>query len=180
MQWLCQLLERKEIWTIIGVILGFGLGELSRIIREWKRRRKLKRALFDEIETNNHLINQKKDNLRQIIEALDKKQVLRGESVHAATTIYDSYFPKIIDCLAPILRDNIHIIYGHLKVNDSFMDQYYSSITMDIQRGVLANPWASYKKQFTDICNSYILIQNLINDIIAQKPQDVFNRHNKK
>ncbi|MDO9230051.1 MAG: hypothetical protein Q7U03_10855 [Syntrophales bacterium] len=180
MEWLCQFFERKETWAIMGVILGFGLGELSRIIREWKRRRKLKKALLDELKMNDHLINQKKDNLGQIIEALKNKHILRAESVHAATTVYDTFFPEIIECLEPLYRDNIHIIYGHLKVNDSLMDGFYSSIVRDIQQGILKDPWKSYRNQIEDMTNSYSTAQSLIKAYLANKPQDVLYRHSER
>mgnify|MGYP001128390731 CR=1 FL=1 len=180
MQWLCQLFERKEIWVLIGIVLGFSLGELSRIIRGWNRRQKLKKALLDELQMNNHLITQKKDNLSQITKALNNKQILRAESVHVATAVYDSFFPEIIECLKPIFRDNIHIIYGYLKVNDSLMDQFYSSILRDIRQGIIQDPWKSYKNQLEDMTNSYSTAQNLINDCLANKPQDVLYRHSSK
>ena len=180
MQWLCQVFERKEIWVLIGIVLGFSLGELSRIIRGWNRRRKLKKALLDELQMNDHLITQKKDNLSQIIKALNNNQILRAESVHAATTVYDSFFPEIIECLKPIFRDNIHIIYGYLKVNDSLMDQFYSSIVRDIQQGIIKDPWKSYRDQLEDMANSYSTAQSLIKDYLAHKPQDVLYRHGER
>ncbi|MFH1296729.1 MAG: hypothetical protein ABIJ04_05585 [Bacteroidota bacterium] len=164
----------------MGVILGFGLGELSRIIRGWYHCRRLKKALFDELVVNYHLIDQKKGNLSQIIDALENKQILRGESVHAATTIYDSCISEIIGSLQPIYRDNLHIIYERLKMNDTLLDHFYSGVTRDIQQQILRDPWLAYKKQLTDMSNSYAIVQSLIKDVVAKSPQDVMYRHSKK
>lgn len=66
MEWLCQLFERKETWVLIGIVLGFSLSELSRIIRGWNRRRKLKKALLDELQMNDHLTLRRKITLAKL------------------------------------------------------------------------------------------------------------------
>jgi hypothetical protein len=113
-EWIDRLVEKKEAWTLLGVVIGFLLAEVSRWIRDFMRRRRVELALRDELDTNLHLVDQKKDIIRQMIQALDKQTILRGESVHSASIVYTTHIDLLSEFLKPLERDSLHIIYEHL------------------------------------------------------------------
>ena len=164
----------------LGVLLGFGLGELSRIIREWRQRRRLKAALLDELDMNLHLIPQKEDNLQNMIKALRNKTLLPGKSVHSASTVFRTHIGEIGAHLEPIYRDNLHVIYEHLRVNDEFMDQFEQEFKRDRQLKIMENPWDAYVTFLSDLLDSLNVVKRLISALRSKNPTDVFNRHSKQ
>lgn len=175
-----KFFEKKEVWTLIGVALGFLLAEGSRWFREFNRRKRVKGALRDELDTNLHLIEQKKDTLRQMIQALEQRKILPGESVHSASIVYTAQISLLSEFLKPLERDSLHVVYERLRVADKMMDEFEYRIKKDLELKVMKNPWAAYKTQLTELSVSYDVVQSLIKDFIAKKPRDVFYRHDKK
>lgn len=56
-----EFLKYDAFWTILGVVLGFCLGELTAVLKDIRSRRKIMRSLKDELQSNVSIIAQKQD-----------------------------------------------------------------------------------------------------------------------
>ncbi len=134
-------------------------------------------ALLDELRTNLSLIEQKKSILNQIIEHLKDNKLLPGSSAHAITTVYDSLLSIIYTSLDRTQRENLHVIYQHLKLNDAFLDAFERDFKADLKAGTLKHPWESiesYKSKCYEVHNDYTNVQGLIRAYLNGTPVKVF------
>jgi hypothetical protein len=171
---LTKILEKKEAWALIGVIVGAFVSVFIKWVGNILHRRRVKKALRNELERNLYTIIFKKDIIRQIIENLQIKKILSGNSVHSAKSVYIKYISLFSVYLKPIEMDNLHIIYEHLRHHDKFMDEFESRIKNDIESNRISDPWLKYEKDFKDINETYDLVQSLIKDYLENKPKDIY------
>ena len=80
----------------------------------------------------------------------------------------------------PIYRDNLHVIYEHLRVNDEFMDQFEQEFKRDRQLKIMENPWDAYVTFLSDLLDSLDVVKRLISALRSKNPTDVFYRHTKQ
>lgn len=175
-----EFLKYDAFWTILGVVLGFCLGELTAVLKDIRSRRKIMRSLKDELQSNVSIIAQKQDIIDKMIGALQNKQILEGQSLHAASLIYDVHLPLISKLLTPIQRDNLHVIYESLKVIDKFLDEFEKNTKEDIDRQIMPDPWGTYQGKLGDLREKYNTLRSLIADYLNNKPRDVFCRHTRQ
>ncbi|MHA1338073.1 MAG: hypothetical protein ACTSPW_20440 [Promethearchaeota archaeon] len=175
-----SIIEKTEFWTIIAVIVGFLLGELSRTIRDYFKILKLKKALNDEIQSNLYQIPQQKNIIEQVVDALKKQQFLSPSGVPFKTVIYDNYFALLSPKLSTIQKDNLHIIYGKLKKIDSFLEDFDSKFRKDLEIGVFNNIWEPYQIMLNDILKEYDVLIKIIKRYLDNNPVDVLHRHKSK
>ena len=168
-------------WAIalVGVTAGFILKELSDLIKEKSRSRKYRAALEDEMKTNLHQLEQKKDIAVQMRDALSKGRFLSGLSVPFASSVYDHYFPSILNDLSSLKRDNVRHIYSTLNFLDDFMLGIEKSYKEDAQGAVMSDVNSAYLGKIEDVLNTYGIVQDLIQKYIAGSPVDIYCRENK-
>ena len=179
MDFLIDLLNRKEIWTLIGVALGFSLTESTRIIRQAIVNRMLRKALIDELETNYFQLEHKKDTIKNIVSALEKKRLLPASSVSSATAVYDTSLAKIITLLKPIERDVIQNVYGRLFILDKFFTEFEDRFKASLSDEVTTDPWTAYKSMLVEHSDSCGVAQELIRSVLDKKPVDIYGRKKK-
>lgn len=171
-----NIFERNEFWALIGVIIGYVLTELTRFIRTFKEKRNLRKALFDELEINYFLLEHKKDTLTNILNAIEKKEVLSGISVNAARAVYESHTSSIILLLEPIERDLIQNIYSRLEIIDTYLDNFENEIITAIKDNIANDPWAVYKSRSSDMKDNCEIIQEYIKSALDKVPLDIYER----
>ena len=112
-----------QVWLvgIIGVVVGFLLNEVSKLVKDKLFSNKIKKVLEDELNTNLYQLDQKIDIANKMKESLNEDKFLSGISVPFASSIYDYHFASIIKDLNPIQRDNVRHIYSNLKVLDDIL-----------------------------------------------------------
>lgn len=71
-----KIITKTEFWIIVGVIVGFLLGEGSRYLRYRYRIHKLRSILREELKAISAQIEQKKDIANQAIDSLKNGNVL--------------------------------------------------------------------------------------------------------
>jgi len=183
MEWLVNLSKTNEFWVVFGAlggtIVGFVLNEATRSFRSWSERRRLKKALRDELETNLFQIEHKKDTLRTMIGTLAKKAIFPGTSVACASAIYNSHFTHIVKYLKPIERDLVQNIYSRLQLDDKVMADFEEQIKDDLREDVVADPWKAHTNRLNDISQDYEVAQELIRSYLDGKPVDVYQRDKK-
>jgi len=178
--WITALAEHREFWAVVGtlagIILGFALNQFSTSFRQWKERRSLKKALFDELETNLFQIDHKKDTLRKMIASLQEEAILPGLSVPCTSGIYTAHFPAVVKHLKPIERDVIQNVYSRLLIDDSVMQNTEQLLKVDLREKIVTYPWKSHISKLKDILEDYEIAQELIKSVLGGNPVDIYQR----
>ncbi len=172
-----KIIENNGFWALVGAIIG-------NVIIKWLRdvflRKRVKKALRNELKRNMSTVIFKKDIIRQIIENLKLERILTGKSVHSASNVYNKYLSMLSIYLSKIENDNLHIIYEHLRHNDEFMDEFESRLRYDIDSNRIDDVWSKHIREFDEIDKDYDKILSLIKDYLNNKPKDVIPDMNVK
>jgi hypothetical protein len=163
------------VWSLLGVVLGFSLGEGSRWIREKVHIRRLKHTIRLELTAVLAQINDKKDILRQAIEALNNGRVLPMMAVRAVTMGYRSYIEELYEHFSDIERNCLHVIYERLRVADEHMESFHEDFQKAVKDGMVENPWDAFVGYLEDLVDSYEVIKKLIDSYLYANPEDVFH-----
>lgn len=162
-------------WSLIGVALGFALGEGSRCVRERIRIRRLKSAVRAELQAILAQIPDKEDILRQATKALEKKAVLPMVAVRFATNAYGSSIDDLYEHYSDVDRNCLHVIYERLRVADSLTDSFFEDFLRAIKDKVIDDPWKAYIDHLAEVAESYKVVRSLINSFLGGKAEDVFH-----
>ncbi len=162
-------------WSLIGVVLGFSLGEGARWLRNRLRLRRLKVAIRSELRAALAQIEDKEDILRKAIKALQEKRVLPMVAVRSMTHGYSSYIHDLYDYYSNIERYCLHVIYERLRVADMSMETFHEDFQQAIKDKIVNDPWEYYVGYLEDIIKSYDLLRGLIGSFLAGEPEGVFH-----
>ncbi len=163
--------------TILGVAIGFALGEWSRDRHEKRQAKLLLEALNDELEANRFMIPQKQDWIRRMIESLKKGKLMLGRSVAPMTVIYDNHYPAIAKKLSPQERDSVHFIYHSLKSCDEIMTQFEQTFKEDLGANILNNPFEAHIIILEGAHERYEVANRRIKAHLWGEPRDALYRH---
>jgi hypothetical protein len=111
-----RLLTSSSFWGLVGVVIGFALGEGARYIRYRWRIHRLKGVIDTELKSLLYQIDQKKDIIGQAIDRLKQKKFLPTQSIPAMTTAYRKFFGEVYEHLCPIQRNCVHNVYERLHL----------------------------------------------------------------
>lgn len=75
-----SFIVNPSFWAIIGVIIGFLLNEISHVIKDFLKKRTVKKVIIEELDSIKYQIDQKIDILNQAITALKNGDYLATES----------------------------------------------------------------------------------------------------
>jgi len=162
-------------WSLLGVVLGFSLGEGARWVRERFRIRRLKRAVQNELRAILAQIEDKEDILRQAVQALQQNQVLPMVAVRAITLGYNSHIKDLYDHYLETERNCLHVIYERLRVADQHMESFHEDFQKALKDQLVNKPWEAYVGYLGDIIESYEVVRNLIRSFLNGQPDDVFH-----
>ena len=178
--WLQTTASPNQIWTLlstlVGVIAGFSLNAIWQGVTRWYKNRRLKNALYDELDTLLHQIEQKKDLARKMRSALSDGGILNGDGVPCASVIYDNHFDSMSKHLGALERDNIHNIYTRLKRSDDFLANFERLMIEDLEGEAVDDPWKAYARKLGGIIEDYEVAQALIEKVLADNPEDIYQR----
>lgn len=179
-EWLQSTASPSQIWTLlstlVGVVAGFSLNATWQGLTRWYKNRRLKNALYDELDTLLHQIAHKKDLARKMRSALSEGGILSGDAVPCASVIYDNHFDSISKHLDALERDNIHNIYTRLKQSDHFLSNFERLMIEDLEGEAVDDPWKAYTGKLGNIIEDYETAQALIEKVLADEPEDIYQR----
>ncbi len=168
-------MDLSSFWALAGVILGFALGEGSRLLRHWLRIGKLKKLVRDELISIRKQIPQKREILWKMITALEKHQLLSGVSVAIINTGYHQHISELYEHLSVNQRNCLHVIHERLRVADDVMNRFMDDFQAASRDKVIENPSTAFNALLSDIEASYQTVEALIDSYLNNKPIDVFN-----
>jgi len=160
----------------MGVVLGFALSIIYTNLKEYRKRRRLIKALKNELLINLDVTFKKEDILNQIIKCLPSKKILTGRSVKCCTVIYDTYISELSPYLKSVQRVYLHVIYSRLKNIDNYMDEFEDAIKNDIKEKIMKDVYKVYEIRLGELKISYQYIRELINEYISKKYRDNFKK----
>ena len=159
---------------IIGVVVGFGLGEVSRFIRGLLRIKKLKALIEDELKAIKYQIPQKRDIIKKMLDAIANRELLGGSSVRFLDAGYRTYFVDINEHLTPKQRNCIHVIYERLSNIDSVLFSFEDEFRSALNDPAVTNPYYASTARLKDCLASLEVISKLIEGYLDGSPEDVF------
>jgi len=169
------LVQSNSFWTIVGVLLGTFLGEGIRWVRKKKRRRDLKAIVREELNCIKQQILQKNHMIAEIITALNKREILSGDSVPIMDTAYRRHIGELYEHLTLKQRNCLHVIHERLRSADELLSSFEPRISDEVLRlGASVQPYVKYKTLFKDHQESYDVVTKLIDSYLANEPEDVF------
>ncbi|MFV9646126.1 MAG: hypothetical protein ACNYWU_09915 [Desulfobacterales bacterium] len=175
-----KLITSSSFWAIIGVFIGFILGEGARYIRYRIRISKLKRIIHDELKSLKNQIPLKEDIVQQIIAALKNQKVLSGQSVGSINIGYKKHISELNEHLSKLQRNCLHVIYENLRVADDFLDNFKKNIIETIKEKIVEEPFEAYTGYLEDIQRSYKVVSELIDSYLNKEVIDVFGVDRKR
>ena len=172
------MFDTDQTWTwvaaLTGVVLGFGLSELSSFIKQKLHIGRRKRALVKECESIIAQIPQLRDIFVQCIGHLQQKALLPSPHVRAITVIYYSTLSELAPYLTNTELNLLHVAYERMRVGDEILESYDSDVRKDLLEGVITNPWKAVIIEMKEQIESYRVVEELLKSFIEGKPKDVF------
>lgn len=159
---------------IIGVVVGFVLGEGSRYARHrWEIWRN-KRIIRTELQSILSQIPDKQDILRQAIGHFKQQRFMPTLSVRSVTTGYYAVLEDVYPHLSTAERNSLHVIYERLRVADEQMDQLEDTFVRAVKDKIITDPWTTFTGRLEELLESYKVIDHLAREYLAKRPVDVF------
>lgn len=162
-------------WSLLGVIIGYCLGEGTRFARENLRIRRLKRVLHIELSAIKAQIADKEDILLQAIQSLKVGEVLPAIAVHSIRTGYEAHMGELYEHYSGRERNCLHVIYERLRVADRMMDSFHLDFQDSVKNGIVQRPWDMAVEQLEELLESYSVVEKLIESFLIGEPSDVFH-----
>ena len=163
-------------WGLVGVLLGFFLGEGYRLMLESYNIRKMKEVLQTELLSINAQIKSKEDILLQAIQSFQAGRVLPTISVRTVRTGYDAFIGTLYLIYSERERNCLHVIYERLRISDEIMDSFDKNFKESLKSGLIEQPWGVAVGQLEELLQSYDVIDGLIQSFLDGIPKDVFPR----
>ncbi len=158
---------------LLGVGLGFGLTAGYDLWKEARKAKTIKEALLKELLTNLHTIPFKRDIISKMTAALNRAEVLPGESVPFSSSIYDSHISSFTAKVNALERNSLHVIYSSLKQIDSMMAEYHRSIMGAINSESFDDVVEMERANLRSIVLQLGVVEKLMSKHLAGTPEDV-------
>jgi hypothetical protein len=167
----------QNIIGLIGVALGFALSSGYQEAKGFFSRRRLKRQLLAELRANLYILPMKADILNQVLDSLEKKQHLSGESVPFCSLIYKNHYPSIAPTRSLAERNSIHFIYTTLDIIDSTMKSHSDQLLQHVgaDANTLTRVFGVRKSMLLDLKEELAVMEKLIKAHLSGKPEDVLH-----
>jgi hypothetical protein len=160
---------------LIGVALGFALGEGSRYARYRLEIQRNKSVVHQELETICAQIPQKKDILNQAIAHLKTERFMRTLSVRMVTTGYYAVISDLYPHISHLERNVLHVIYERLRVADEQLDGLEEAFVRTVKDKVVNNPLVAFSDRLQELLESYTVVDDLARSYLNKRPVDVFS-----
>lgn len=160
--------------ALIGVIIGFLLGEGSRYLRYWIQVRRNKMLIRTELQSILKQLPQKSEILILAIEAMEKQQVLATNSVRAITIGYYAVREGVYLHLESTERNCLHVIYERLRIADEQMEELENFMIQSVKNGIPPNPSGAYIDRCEDLLRSYEVVSDLVGSYLSGRRVNVF------
>jgi len=165
--------------TILGVIIGFGLAELSAIIKKHNERKDCKNALIDEVRFNQEQTKNKISILDQTIHDLKQKKLISTQCATYSTIEFDNLYHIAIPVLHPLEKDNFRHLNSFYKKIDSILGAFDQEFKNDIdnfemRQNTIDSIYESAAVKLGDIRDSLTMNLELTKSLLNGTPNPIF------
>lgn len=159
---------------IAGVILGFALGAFYQEFRDWRRRKRLIVQLRDELKANLYVLPQKRATIQSILEHLEARSILPGDSVPFCTAIFDSHYSEVAPFLTQKQRNLLQVVYSNLSTVDHTLSSFEPAVRAATPGEGEQREMISFTNRFRDLLDALEQQESLILSFQDDVPIDVF------
>ncbi|WP_166371415.1 hypothetical protein [Psychromonas sp. SA13A] len=175
-----EIINNGGILTLIGVVVGFLLSEVTGVYKKHTERKDAKNSLHDEIRFNYEQTKNKIDILNQVVSALKNKTFLSTKCGKYSTTEFENLYHIAIPKLSIIERDNLRHLNSFYLAIDNLLDSFDETFKSNLEGAeARENTFESvYKEsviQLEDIRDSLQESLALSSDYLNGKPVSIFN-----
>lgn len=110
------------LWSILGVVIGFGLAELTQWFKVRRIEQSLRAGLVAELKAIVRMIPHKVHVISQAEAVLDSSRIMNTSSTHFPDHVYHRILETAPSLLSGTERDCLHILYERLRITDQMMD----------------------------------------------------------
>jgi xanthosine utilization system XapX-like protein len=160
--------------ALIGAIVGFLLGEGSRLVRHYWQIHRNKQLVKAALKAILAQLPDKKDILNKAIISMRGGRLLPMVSVRVLAIGYQSVLEELYPHLSDLQQHCLHVIYERLRVADQFMDSFEDNFTKAIREKTFPDPFAVYIGKTEEMLESYKVVEDLAQSYLSCKPIDVF------
>jgi len=174
-----EIVDHKGTWTILGVIIGFSLAELTAIIKKRVERNDCKNALLDEVRFNQEQTKNKISILDQAIKTFKQKKFLSTQCAKYSTIEFDNLYHIAIPVLRPLEKDNFRHLNSFYKKIDSILGAFDQEFKSDIdncktRQNTTDSIYDSAVAKLKDIRDSLALNLDLTGGLLSGCPKPIF------
>jgi hypothetical protein len=123
-----------ELWGLVGgllgVIIGWGLGEGTRVIKKWRGKRALRLALYAELDDMRGSFLGHREILEYAVRLMSNRAITEKLPTRVATFFFDNYYKDILTDLTRDERISVNTIYDLVN---TIHKQYDALQTLSVQ-----------------------------------------------
>jgi len=162
-----------DAWIgLVGVVIGFVLSTGQTLVADFLRRRRLRRALEDELRANLRAFTDKLDIIYQWQQHRKNNLVFDMRSVPFLRAIYDGHYAELVQKMTAKERNVLHFVYSYFATVDATMAQFGDDIAGKMPPEA-DNIIARYDACLADFAPLASKAEELINSFLAGMPVDV-------
>ena len=161
-------------FALVGVCLGFLLGEGSRYLRYRLEIFRNKRLVRAELQSVLAQLPFKRDILAQAVKHMNGQRFL---PMVATATVTSGYLPiqqALYPHLKPVERNCLHIIFERLRVLDEQMAGMEDAFMRAIKDKVVTDPWVIYSGRCEELLASCGVVAELAQSYLEGNAIDVY------
>jgi hypothetical protein len=164
----------EGIWSLLGVVVGFGLSELAQWFRACIEHRTLRKALTAELQSIVRMIPNKLDILAQAERNIENAHLMPAASVHFPSYIYGRIIETAPDLLAPAARDCLHVLHERMRIIDASMDGLEERFNVTMAAQSIGQAYVSVSGAIHDMSEALRHSQDLAESVLKGKPTNVY------
>src|SRR5207247_2309025 len=115
--------------TLGAVFLGWFLGQGATLLREWRSRRRIVKALTEELLDCESYVRRNLINSELLIQAIEVKAFLGFSPILVPQTVFDRYYGDIVMWLTRGERMSFAAIHSRLKQMNGMCEQIVEKLT---------------------------------------------------
>jgi hypothetical protein len=165
-----NLINFQPFWSILGVLVGFLLGEGTRYFRYKIRILRLKRVVREELKTIIMYTNLKIDFIEtKLLELLRNKKIPTGNVTKTITIGFNHHFSELYEYFSPIQRMYLHLIYQNIEVGEQTLSSIKNDLISTLNSNIFDDPYQPSILTLESTIELYKNTKSLIEEYLKNK-----------
>lgn len=165
----------EALWSLLGIIVGFSLSELSVCIKSFRKEKLARKALLMEIDLMLRMIPDKYEVLEQALSCYSDGKVLQTKSVKFPRNVYEKVIKELPEVLKDSERGCFHVLYETTRVIDESMDVMEDRFSTISSNHSVEQAQEATIAQIEDLLNALRVTSDWALSVKIGKPINVYN-----